>query len=196
VRTRAKKVAFVLALATGAVLGLAVLSVVGLAATGTLKLYSSPSSAMEPTLHCARPNPGCEARFGDRFGVLTRVRSYERGDIVVFRTPPRALDICGAAGTFVQRIVGLPGETVETRLQGGVAYVHVDGRELDEPYVDSERRDFGPGETFRVPESAFFLMGDNRAQSCDSRFFGAVPTDDVVGEVSMIYFPPGRISIR
>jgi signal peptidase I len=196
VRSRAKKIAFVLAISAGALLGLAVLSVVALASTGTLKLYTAASSSMEPTLHCARPNTGCEARFSDRFAVLTRIRSFDRGDIVVYRTPPRAATMCGAAGTFVHRLIGLPGETLETRLQDGAAYVYVDGRKLDEPYIDPERRDFGPAETFRVPEGGYFVMGDNRAQACDSRVFGPVPRGNVVGEVSLTYFPPGRISIR
>jgi signal peptidase I len=195
-RSGGKKVAFALALVAGAVVGLAVLSVIALASTGTLKLYTSPSSAMEPTLRCARPNPGCSARFSDRFAVLTRIRSYDRGDIVVFRTPPVAVEKCGSAGIFVKRIVGLPGETVETRLKSGAAFVYVDGRALDEPYIEADRRDPGPAQRFEVPEDSVFLMGDNRAQSCDSRVFGAVPTENVVGEVSLTYFPPGRISIR
>jgi signal peptidase I len=195
-RSRGKKVVFVLALIAGAVVALAVLSVIALASTGTLKVYTSPGSAMEPTLRCARPNPGCSARFGDRFAVLTRIRSYDRGDIVVFRAPPVAVEKCGFAGTSVKRMIGLPGETVETRLKGGAAFVYVDGRELDEPYIEADRRDPGPAQRFEVPADSVFLMGDNRTQSCDSREFGPVPTDNVVGEVSLTYFPPGRISIR
>ena len=76
--------------------------------------YRIPSSSMEPTLHCARPGSGCEARFSDR--VLACRFCYhfwspKRGDIVVFKTPPLAAIRCGEGGTFVKRLIGLPGDT-------------------------------------------------------------------------------------
>ena len=75
--------------------------------------YRIPSSSMEPTLHCARPEHGCEARFSDRVlanRFIYRFRDAKRGDIVVFETPPAARGRCGAGGTFVKRLIGLPGE--------------------------------------------------------------------------------------
>ena len=78
--------------------------------------YRIPSSSMEPTLHCARPNSGCEARFSDRVlanRFIYHLREPARGDIVVFKTPKAAEAKCGAGGTFVKRLVGLPGETEE-----------------------------------------------------------------------------------
>ena len=68
--------------------------------------YRIPSSSMEPTLHCARPGPGCEARFSDRVlanRFIYRFRDPKRGEIIVFKTPPLAKARCGAGGTFVKR---------------------------------------------------------------------------------------------
>ncbi len=161
--------------------------------------YRIPSSSMEPTLHCARPATGCESRFSDR--VLANRFIYhftdpDRGDVVVFETPPEAKAKCGAGGTFVKRIVGLPGETVGIRLRGGAAFVYIDGRRLEEPYIEHDRRDIGPEEKFKVPAGSYFVMGDNRSQSCDSRVWGSVPEDNLIGKVFMTYWPPQRISFR
>jgi signal peptidase I len=164
--------------------------------SGTLKAYAIPSSAMEPTLHCARPVPGCEAGHKDRVLALTRLVSYDRGDLVVFDAPPAAERECGAGGKFVKRIVGLPGERVETRLEGGLSHVYVDGRRLEEPYVEDERRDLAPEQQFRVPEGSYFMLGDNRPQSCDSRVFGPVPEEYRIGELVATYWPPNRITFR
>ncbi len=160
-----------------------------------LKAYRIPSSAMEPTLHCARPAPGCEAGTSDRVLALRFHPSWTpgRGEIVVFRTPPMAQAKCGAGGTFVKRLVGLPGEQVSIRLRSGKAFVFVDGTELDEPYIEDERRDIGPEETFRVRKGQYFVLGDNRSQSCDSRVFGSVPRDNLIGPVVGRYWPLDRI---
>jgi signal peptidase I len=161
--------------------------------------YRIPSSSMETTLHCARPQPGCESRFSDRVlanRFIYRFRDPERGEVVVFDTPPKAKTECGAGGTFVKRIIGLPGETVQIRLRRGAAFVYIDGKRLEEPYIDHDRRDIGPEERFRVPEGQYFVMGDNRSQSCDSRVWGSVPEDNLIGPVFMTYWPPNRISFR
>src|SRR5438876_3467427 len=79
------------------------------------KPYRIPSASMEPTLHCARPANGCEARFSDRVvacRICFRFASPHRGQIVVFRAPEAAAQACPAGGTFVKRLIGLPGETV------------------------------------------------------------------------------------
>ena len=60
----------------------------------------------------------------------------ERGDIVVFETPLAARQRCGAGGTFVKRIIGLPGERVELRSERSSTYVYINGRRLEEPYID------------------------------------------------------------
>ena len=161
--------------------------------------YRIPSSSMEATLHCARPEPGCESRFSDRVlanRFIYHFRDPQRGDVVVFETPPATKAKCGADGTFVKRIVGLPGETVQIRLRRGAAFVYVDGRRLEEPYIEHDRRDIGPEEKFKVPAGSYFVMGDNRSQSCDSRVWGSVPEENLIGNVFMTYWPPQRISFR
>ena len=161
--------------------------------------YRIPSSSMETTLHCAKPAHGCEARFSDR--VLANRFIYhftepERGDIVVFETPPAARTRCGAGGTFVKRLVGLPGERLELRSEKGLSFVYIDGKKLDEPYIGHNRRDARGPETFRIPQGQYFMMGDNRSQSCDSREWGTVPRDNLIGKVFATYWPPNRISVR
>ena len=125
--------------------------------------YRIPSSSMEPTLHCARPAPGCEARFSDRVLANRFVYHFgdpERGDVIVFETPPSAKAKCGAGGTFVKRIIGLPGETVQMKLRRGAAYVFIDGKRLDEPYIEQDRRDIGPGRV--VQGAGRSLLRDGR----------------------------------
>ena len=114
---------------------------------------------MEPTLHCSQPSVGCEvSSFGpidlsdrvlaNRF--LYRLRDPRRGEIIVFKTPPAAQIKCGAGGTFVKRLIGLPGDTVELRLVKGDGYVYINGKPLHEPYIEKARRgavqSFGPRE--------------------------------------------------
>jgi signal peptidase I len=158
--------------------------------------YRIPSSSMEPTLHCARPGSGCESRFSDRVlanRFIYHFRKPHRGDIIVFKTPPLAKEKCGAGGTFVKRLVALPGETWQEK--NGVVYI--DGKKLIEPYVRRDRRDTGTSYPARkVPDGTYFMMGDNRSQSCDSREWGSVPRKNLIGEVFAVYWPPNRIGFR
>jgi signal peptidase I len=96
----------------------------------------------------------------------------------------------------VKRIIGLPGEKLELRLIKSREYVYVDGQRLEEPYVEGERRAFGPQATFNIPQDHYFVMGDNRAQSCDSTEWGPLSRDNLIGPVFMTYWPPNRLSFR
>ncbi len=159
--------------------------------------YRIPSSSMEPTLHCARPGQGCEASLSDRVlanRFIYHFRNPHRGEIVVFDTPPAAQDMCGASGTFVKRLVGLPGETV-TEKQGG--FVYINGKRLDDSYIQKDRRarDSTTG-TWKVPKGEYFFMGDNRDQSCDSRRWGSVPRKKLIGKVFATYWPPNRLALH
>jgi signal peptidase I len=155
--------------------------------------YRIPSSSMEPTLHCAAPEQGCEAGSSDRVlanRFIYHFRDPERGDIVVFETPPQAAADCGAGGTFVKRLIGLPGDRIGQR--HGV--LRVNGERLDEPYVKGN-----PGTNFRtrtLGQDEYFMMGDNRAESCDSREWGPVSRDDLIGPVFAVYWPLTRIGLR
>jgi signal peptidase I len=102
-----------------------------------------------------------------------------RGDVVVFWYP---LD---RTKSFIKRIVALPNETVEIR--HGMVYVN--GDSLPEPYVPSEyedQSDFGP---MRVPSDSYFVMGDHRSSSNDSRIFGPVASRFIYGRASLAYRP-------
>jgi signal peptidase I len=160
-----------------------------------LKVYRIPSASMEPTLRCARPAPGCTAGRSDRVAALRVEWPFEgvgRGDVVTFETPRLAEERCGAGGTFVGRIVGLPGEAWAQRR--GVVFI--DGKRLDEPYVDDGRRDRRSYGTRRIPPGHYFVQGDNREQSCDSRIWGPLPAKNVVAKAILTYWPPKRIAFR
>jgi signal peptidase I len=112
------------------------------------------------------------------------VNDLRRGDIVAFRSPD------GSAGptTVVHRVLALPGETIEARDRR----VLVNGRPLNEPYL-------GAGVTTQafaavtVPPGHYWMMGDNRGNSKDSRFYGPVPAGNVEGVVTSILSPAGRV---
>jgi signal peptidase I len=157
--------------------------------------YRIPSSSMEPTLRCAKPAAGCDATFSDRVianRLAYRFRDPRRGEIVVFTAPPAAKQRCTEGGTFVKRLIGLPGEVVSER----DGYVYVDGKPLSEPYVDASRRDHLTQTWARIPKGEYFMMGDNRVDSCDSRQWGPVPRKNLIGPVLFTYWPLDRISFR
>jgi signal peptidase I len=158
--------------------------------------FGVPSASMEPTIHCARPTDGCLASSGDRImacRLCYRLRDPHHGEIVVFHAPPAAVTACGEGGVYLKRLIGLPGDTVR---EDGPGHIWVDGRRLDERYVepaarraDTEHR----GETWVVPEGQYLMVGDNRGGSCDSRTWGFVPRSSLIGPVVATYWPPVRI---
>ena len=161
------------------------------------KPYRIPSGSMEPTLHCARPGDFCQGRFSDR--VIANRLAYrfgepKRGQIVVFRAP-EAAQRCGlgdGGSTFVKRIIGLPGELVSER--DGIVYIN--GGRLIEPYVDPSLRGHETDRWPRVALGDYFVLGDNRIDSCDSRSWGTLPRGNLIGPVMLTYWPPSRSSFR
>jgi signal peptidase I len=114
----------------------------------------------------------------------------QRGDIVLLEDP------AGGEDPLIKRVVGLPGDTLEIR--NGALFVN--GEPTNEPYLHRKpcvrgmpkTCSFGP---VRVPENLYFVMGDNRANSGDSRFFGPVPEKDLIGEALFRFWPPGRVGL-
>jgi signal peptidase I len=167
--------------------------------------YRIPSSSMEPALNCAKPAAGCLGDSSDRVLACRICLDFgppSRGDIVVFNTPSEAASKCGEGGTFVKRVIGLPGETLReddqgfiwVRRPGSIKFVR-----LKEPYISAQDRlsdNAHFSETWKVPPGDYFMMGDNRSESCDSRTWGAVPRDKLIGIVFFVYWPPDRIGFR
>ena len=158
------------------------------------KPYRIPSSSMEPTLHCARPGAWCEARYSDRVIVnrlAYRFESPSRGQIVVFDAPQLAAVRCGEAGTYVKRLIGLPGDVLRERN----GHWSANGKPLREPYVTAYNRGSESG-TWRVPKGRYFFLGDDRIHSCDSRSWGTVPKSSLIGPLFVTYWPPNRIAFH
>lgn len=137
-----------------------------------LQAYSIPSDSMRPTLE-----------RGDHILVTPAAwgREIQRGDVVVFRNPGVG------TGFFVKRVIALEGEHLEIR----DGRVRIEGRVLEEPYLED-----GPtAETLAeiVPAGHFFVLGDLRSDSIDSRVWGGLPQENVVGRARMIFWSAGGV---
>ena len=129
--------------------------------------------------------------------AILPMRAIARGDVVVFKFPQEP------DRDFIKRVIGLPGETLEVRNKK----VYINGTPLDEPYVHflvppgGEGQEVAPSdvrETYgpvTVPTDQYFVMGDNRANSLDSRAFGPVPAERLIGRVVLRYWPPEQVEI-
>jgi signal peptidase I len=161
--------------------------------------YRVPSASMEPTLHCAKPAADCQATFSDRIiacKICYAIESPKRGQIVAFTSPPAAKERCGEGGTYVKRLIGMPGETVR---EDNESHIWIDGHELAEPYVSATVRASDTrfrGESWHVPPGSYFMLGDSRGDSCDSRMWGAVPRSSLIGPAVVSYWPPDRLTVR
>jgi signal peptidase I len=151
--------------------------------------YSIPSGSMEPTL-----------QVGDR--IVVDKLSYHfhgvgTGDIVVFSTPPTENCAGPPVADLVKRVIGLPNQTIS--LSNGQVYI--DGRSLPEPWLPSgTQTEPGPFGTpyslhhaYRIPSGDVYVMGDNRADSCDSRYWGPVVESTIVGKVDLRIWPLSRL---
>jgi signal peptidase I len=114
--------------------------------------------------------------------VVYRFREPQRGDVIIFQSPN------SQQGDLIKRIIGLPGESVE--IADGRVYIHKDGQvfPLDEPYVPEPARNDYKGSI--IPENTYFVLGDNRNYSDDSRGGWVVPRQNIVGEAWLITWPP------
>lgn len=154
-----------------------------------LQAFYIPSASMEPTLH--ENDRVLVNKLSYRFGDV------QRGDIVVFSKPPGA---GGSIDDFIKRVIALPGETIS--FSGGTVFV--DGRAIVEDYVHGVRTTNGnpiPGcanepaaaDTCKVPDGMVFVMGDNRDDSADSRSFGPIDEESIVGRAFLKVWPLGDL---
>ena len=142
--------------------------------TFVIQAFYIPSGSMEPTL-----------MINDRILVakfLYRFEPVARGDVIVFRYP------LNQQRDFVKRVVGQPEDRVQ--LKEGVVYVN-ENRISETGYTI--KPDFGNYGPVTVPSGQYFVLGDNRNNSEDSRFFGYVPRANIIGRAVFIYWPPQRI---
>ena len=138
------------------------------------------SGSMIPTLRSASYHT-----YADRLIVNKLVYHFnqpERGDIVLFHSP------YNDGKHYVKRLIGLPGETVEIRR----GMVYINDQVLVIPGV-TIRRDYSNLTKQVIPENSFFMLGDNRPNSADSRVWGFVSDEDLIGEALFIYWPINRI---
>jgi len=150
-----------------------------------VQTFYIPSGSMSPTL-----------QVGDRIVVFKLAYDFhavQRGDIVVFDAPPKVASSCDTTDkVLVKRVIGLPGETISDR--GGVVYI--DGRPLHETYLPAHdpATYTGPFHRYHLGPNQYFVMGDNRTESCDSRLWGPVNRSEIIGKVEMRIWPLSRIA--
>lgn len=158
--------------------------------TFVIQAYKIPSGSMKPTLQIGDHILVSKFNYGVKLpfirSTLIPIGTPKRGDIVVFIYPEdRSKD-------FIKRLIGLPGDTIEIRekkiLLNGLPWsdaygVHVDNFII--PGSVQPRDNFGPA---KVPEDSIFVIGDNRDESYDSRFWGFVDMKDVLGKAQIIYW--------
>ncbi len=147
-------------------------------------------ASMEPTIHCARPTMGCKAGREDQVVVRDETQ-IERREIVAFRVGTKAKRLCGAGGLFIKRVVALAGDEVSF-VDGGV---YVNRVRLRERYANGPTDAGQAGSKVDVPAKHVFVLGDNRAQSCDSRVWGPLAVRKVVGVAFEIQRASRRISL-
>lgn len=125
--------------------------------------------------------------IGDRL-IVNKLSFYyrtpKRGDIIVFESPS------GDGREFVKRLVGLPGETIEVKR--GIIYIDNSPITFEGVRILRDYSRFGP---FEIPEGEYFFMGDNRSNSSDSRFWGTVPADELIGRAILTYWPVSNIQL-
>ena len=137
--------------------------------------FAVSGSCMEPNLKTG------ERLLGNK--LIYRFSSPTRGDVVVFKYP------VDPSKMYIKRIIGMPGETIEIRN----GHVSIDGEQLREPYlVHASHGSYGPE---KIKSDCYFVMGDFRDQSNDSRIWGELPIKDVEAKAWVRFWPPKRIDL-
>lgn len=136
-----------------------------------------------------------EPNFHDGEYILTDKISYrlhppKRGEVIIFKAPKNPeLD-------YIKRIIGLPGEKI--KIENGSFYIN--GQKLDERYIPQNIRISGGlylpiGKEEKIPENSYFVSGDNRSHSSDSREWGSIHENAIIGRAFLRYWPPDRIGV-
>lgn len=158
--------------------------------TYVIQSFYIPSPSMVPTL-----------AVGDR--IMVNKLSYDlhdvhRGDVVVFKRPPLEMQ---DFPDLVKRVIGLPGESVSSK----DGHIYINGKLLSEPWLanspssysgalpDDQHPQFNMPGPVKVPSGTYFVMGDNRTDSEDSRFFGPIPKGLIVGRAMAVVWPLSQI---
>jgi signal peptidase I len=170
------------ALAETAIMILVVVLLAGLVRAFVFQTFWIPSSSMVPTL-------GVHDRILVQKAFFTW-RDVREGDVVVFSHPP--LDHCPGPqeGDLVKRVIALPGQTIYSSGDN----IYVNGRLLAEPYLPHYDPlgppipDASSQHPYRVPPGDFYVLGDNRAISCDSRYWGPIKGSSIVGKVVLVWW--------
>jgi len=159
-----------------------------------IQAFKIPSGSMRPTLIERDRLMVSKLRYGPLI-PFTKIRipglgHPKRGDVVVFVYPQ------DPKKDFIKRIVGMPGDEIE--IKGGDIYV--DGERIEEPvikntdYFTRSKSQYGKaGQVVKVPEGMYYVLGDNSASSHDSRYWGFVPAESIVGKAEFIYWPFTRV---
>ena len=158
-----------------------------LAVLGLLRPFSMPTGSMVPAIL-----PGDDVVM-ER--LTSRSRRPRRGDVVCFKS--EAIPLLPPAQVYMKRVAGEPGE--EVRIAGGMLYIN--GTNVVLSNATGAITYDAPPQTFTtpmqthltVPQNCYFLLGDNATNSLDSRFFGSVPRQNILGRIVFCYWPPGRI---
>ena len=146
-----------------------------------------PTESMKPTIlvgdHFFLDKFAFPANYPEFLLNILPNRKIERGDIVAFK-PPHNPSV-----PFIKRVIGLPGETLEVRDKA----VYIDGKRIEEPYqyFDSEEDRYAPRDSHGpvlIPPDHYFMMGDNRDNSNDSRYWGEVPRENIIGKPLFVYW--------
>lgn len=148
---------------------IAIAIVLAILARAAIRLCTIPSTSMTPTL-----------QVGDLIVVTRYVGEPSRGDVVVFRAPGHEHDL------VVKRVIATPGDLIDARL----GRVRIGGRTLPEPYLLSQGAS-GAIQEQVIPSGCYFVMGDNRGDSFDSRNWGVLPRDLIVGRARLVLWSAG-----
>lgn len=150
-----------------------------------VQTFFIPSTSMSPTL-----------QVGDRIVVdklAYHLHGVGRGDIIVFNAPKAVATDCATTDTvLVKRVIGLPGETISDRND----IVYINGKPLAEPWLpkNDPNTKTTPFPPYHIPKNNYFVMGDNRTGSCDSRYWGTVTRSEIIGKADLRIWPISRIA--